>query len=103
MRIVVSHSLTVEDAQARMDALLGHWQRKYGIRAEWTGPVAAVTGSVLGFKVKARLELAGAKVVLDGPDPGFLVRKRVSTYLDEKLRFYLAPERTIAELRAAQS
>ena len=100
MKIEIPHKLKPADAKARMKELGEYWSKKYGIKPSWSKDSAKVTGSIMGFSFDAVLDVAKEAVSLEGPDPNFLVRKKVVGYLEHKLKQYLDPKTTLEELEA---
>ena len=54
----------------------------------------------MGFSFDATFTVKKDMVSLEGPDPNFLVRKKVVGYLEHKLNEYLDPENSIEDLEA---
>lgn len=105
MRIEVTHRLKVVEVHARMRELGAYWQSKYGLEPTWTRDTAAVAGSFLGFQIDARLTIADHVVAVEGPDPSWLLRGRVTEYVVRKLGEYLDPHTSLEALarRRAQT
>jgi len=98
MKLEIPHELKPADAKARIKALGEYWTAKYGIKPSWTKDVAKVAGSIMGFKFDAEITVGKDAVVLEGPEPNFLVKKKVIGYLEHKLNEYLDPDVTLKEL-----
>jgi hypothetical protein len=92
MKFEMPHELSHGEAMQRMKALTAYWRKKYAVESRWTRDVARMSGSVLGVTFEATLAVSARTVVIDGPDPGFLLRNQVTGYLTRKLDQYLAPE-----------
>jgi len=92
MKFEMPHGLAHAEAKERMKALTGYWRMKYAVESRWAKDVARMSGSVLGVAFEATLAVSARTIVIDGPDPGFLLRSQVTGYLQRKLDEYLAPE-----------
>ena len=100
MKIDIPHELKAADAKARMKELGEYWKAKYGVKPTWTKENATVKGSIMGFTFDATLTVAKDKVTLEGPDPNFLIRKKVVGYLEHKLNEYLDGDNSLEDLEA---
>src|SRR4051812_30111559 len=100
MKVEIPHKLKPADAKARMKELGNYWSTKYGIKPTWTKESAKVSGSIMGFSFDAVLDAGKEAVSLGGPDPNFLVRKKVIGYLGQKLKQSLAPKPSLEDLEA---
>lgn len=98
MKIDIPHELKAADAKARMKELGEYWKKKYGVKPAWAKDAATVKGSIMGFSFDATLTIAKDKVSLEGPDPNFLIRKKVVAYLEHKLNEYLDPDNSLDDL-----
>jgi putative polyhydroxyalkanoic acid system protein len=98
MKVEMPHELSVEEARDRMKDLTAYWRRKYAVESRWRDDVARMSGSFLGVTFEATLAVAAHTVIVDGPDPGALLRGQATDYLTRKLHHYLAPR----AMRAAQ-
>src|SRR5882757_8378616 len=92
MKFEMPHELSHGEASERMKSLTGYWRKKYAVESRWTKDVARMSGSILGVAFEATLAVSARTIVIDGPDPGFLLRNQVIGYLTRKLDQYLAPE-----------
>jgi len=90
MKFEMPHELSHGEAKERMMALTGYWRRKYAVESRWTKDVARMSGTFLGVTFEATLAVSARNVVIDGPDPGFLLRSQAIGYLTRKLDEYLA-------------
>ena len=99
MKLEIPHELKLADAKARMKELGDYWAKKYGVKPSWAKDTGKVKGSIMGFSFDATLEIAKDKVSLEGPDPNFLVRKKVVGYLEHKLQEYLDPDNSLDDLK----
>lgn len=98
MKFSVPHTLSQEEAQKRLEALIAHWSQKYGIQHRWTGPTASVSGKVMGMNLDASVRVSGQSIDGETSDPGILLRGQAKKYLEERLRKYLDPARSVADL-----
>lgn len=102
MKLEIPHELKHADAKARMKALGDYWKAKYGVKPSWSKDVGKVVGSIMGFKFDAELTVNKDAVVLEGPEPNFLVKKKVIGYLEHKLKQYLDPDVSLKDLEKEQ-
>ena len=100
MRIEVSHQLDLADSIERMQALTAYWREKYAVESRWTKAVSSLAGSFLGTTFQATLSVRQRSVVVEGPDPGILLRRLAIAYVSGKLNEYLCPEMSVATLFA---
>lgn len=100
MKIEIPHKLKAADAKARMKELGAYWNKKYGVKPAWTKDTAKVVGKIMGFSFDAQLDVEKSAVVLEGPDPNFLIKKKVVGYLEHKLKEYLDPDTSLEDLEA---
>jgi hypothetical protein len=88
----VPHAHGADEARARVGYLLDYWRERFGVQVgEWRDGGVAVSGSVLGFAVNGTIYVSSDRVAAQVDDPGFLVRGRVSHYIDSMLRKYMHP------------
>lgn len=102
IKFEVPHTLSKDDARARVEALVGYWQRQYGVRTDWSGDRARIAGKVMGITLDANLEVAAGKVGGEATDPGMLLRGQAQKYLTRKFNDYLDPKRSLDELRRSE-
>ena len=98
MEIDYKHTLTEEDARARLERLSSYLGNKHGIKVEWNGPKAKFFGKYLVVTIDGELAVAPGVVTFRGADPGFLWRKKATQYIQGKLEKYLDPKLTLADL-----
>lgn len=98
LKFEVGHSLSQDEARKRVEALLSHWSRQYGMRAEWSGDSARISGQAMGVSIEASLSVLENKVGGEASDPGFLLRGQAQKYLTRKFAEYLDPSRPLEEL-----
>ena len=91
MKVEMPHELPIDEARGRMKNLTTYWRRKYAVESRWTDDVARMSGSFLGITFEATLAIAAHTVILDGPDPGVLLRTQAIRYVNRKLQHYLTP------------
>ncbi len=91
MKFEVPHTLNRAEARARVEQLVDHWSKKYGMTTQWTGDSAKVTGKVMGIAIDAKLDVNDKQVGGEGTDPGFLFREKAKKYLHQKLTAALDP------------
>ena len=94
----ISHSLPIEEARKRVEALLGYWSRKYNVQTKWAGDLVTFAGKQMGINIDGRLTISAGKLVGDAADPGFLLRGQAEKYLQKKFANYLDPKKTLADL-----
>ncbi len=99
MQIDFKHDLAEADARARLEALGEYLHNRHGIKVTWTDPSRATfSGKYLVVKIDGELTVAPGQVKFRGHDPGFLWRKRATEYIEGKLRVYLDPTKSLADL-----
>jgi hypothetical protein len=75
-----------------MQALTAYWREKYAVASRWTKAVSTLAGSFLGTSFQATISVEQCRVVVEGPDPGILLRRQSIAYVTRKLDEYLRPE-----------
>ena len=98
IRLDIPHSLSKDQARARVEKLLTYWSTKYGVATEWKGDAARLSGKVMGLSLAADLQVRDGKVDGEATDPGFLFRDKAKKYLTEKFAHYLNPKNPVDEL-----
>lgn len=91
MKFEVSHNLPRAEARKRVEQLVDHWAKKYGVATTWTGDSAKLKGKVMGITIDADLAVTENTVGGEGTDPGFLFRAKAKDYLQTKLSAALDP------------
>lgn len=99
----VPHSLPVEAARPRVEALLAYWQRRYGVRATWEGTQATLSGKALGVSFEGRLQVLAGRISGEATDPGLLLRGQAQKYLTRKFHLYLDPAKTLEQVLASEA
>lgn len=99
MEIDYKHDLPPEDARARLGVLGEYLQNRHGIKVTWTDEGRArFQGKYMVVKIDGELRLEPGMVKFRGEDPGFLWRKKATEYIHGKLKSYLDPKTTLADL-----
>lgn len=94
-----SHSLSVEDARARIRALGEYLSNKHGISVSWTSEnQAKISGKYLVVSIEGTVTVESSRVSFEGKDPGMLWRGKAKDYLGHKLEKYLNPATKLEEL-----
>lgn len=92
MRVEHPHGLPLDQARERVKALGDYLDNKHKIAVRWTDDDhATIGGKYLLFSFEGKITLEPGKVVLEGPDPGLMLRGKAREYLDRKLARYLDP------------
>lgn len=91
LKFEVPHTLSRDEARARVTKLLGYWNEKYGVSSTWSGDTAHIQGKAMGLSITADLQISEGKVSGDATDPGFLFREKAKKYLTQKFNAYLDP------------
>jgi hypothetical protein len=92
MKFDVPHSLPKEEAKKRLEQLIAYWANKYGVKSQWAGDSATVTGKVMGISLDANLQVKDGVVVGEGTDPGMLLRSKAKQYITGKVGAFLDPK-----------
>jgi len=99
MKIEHRHSLTVEDAKSRLQALGDYLQNRHGVRVTWTGDkTASVRGKYLVVSIEGQVEILDAVIKFEGKDPGMLWRGKARSYLEGKLAQYFDAKASLDSL-----
>jgi hypothetical protein len=98
MEITYKHALSEADARARLERLGSYLTKKHGIVVTWHEGRAKFLGKYMVVKIDGELSVSETQVLFRGVDPGFLWRKKASSYIEEKLEKYLDPALTIEDL-----
>ena len=99
LKFNVPHTLTREDAKARVEELTRYWAQKHGVQISWAGESASFAGKVMGVSLQASIQVTDREVAGEATDPGLLLRGQARRYLEEKFKAYLDPTKTLAELK----
>jgi hypothetical protein len=99
IKLDVPHSLSDEDAKARIVALLDYWSRKYSVKSSWVGDKVTFKGTVMGITFDGHFSCVGKKVGGEATDPGMLLRGQATKYLTRKFNDYLDPKKTLAQVQ----
>ncbi len=98
IKFEVPNSLPVEDAKKRVEALLGYWNRKYGVTSAWDGVSATMKGKAVGVTIDGKLSVEAARIAGEASDPGMLLRGQAQKYLTRKFAEYLDPKRSLEQV-----
>ena len=99
MKFDFPHTLSADDARARMQALTDYLTRRHGLEVSWAGDKGQVRGKVMGMvAIDGEFTLAAGSIHVEGKDPGFLWRKKAIDYLKKKFGQYLDPAKPLAAL-----
>jgi hypothetical protein len=98
LTLEVPHSLSLEEAQQRITALVGYWHRQYGFQSTWVGAECQLNGSFMGIHLNAEICILENKISGSATDPGFLLRKPAHKYLTQKMAEYLNPHQQLEEI-----
>lgn len=101
MEIHYKHELPLGDARARLEVLGEYLHDRHGIKVTWDGDRARFAGKYLVVKIDGEMRVAPDEVHFRGEDPGFLWRKKATAYIEEKLKKYLDPKKTLSDLPRA--
>lgn len=99
MKFDVPHSLPQPEAKKRVEQLLQYWGSKYGVKADWVGEAAKVTGKVMGINLDASFQVTERAIEGEGTDPGMLLRGQAKSYLQKKFSAVLDPSKSAADLK----
>ena len=98
IKFEVPNSLPVEDAKKRVEALLGYWNRKYGVSSAWDGIAATMKGKAMGISIDGKLNVEGNRIAGEASDPGMLLRGQAQKYLTRKFSEYLDPAKSLEQI-----
>src|SRR3990167_7509091 len=98
IKFEVPNSLPVEDAKKRVEALLGYWNRKYGVSSAWNGVNATMKGKAVGVTIDGNLAVETTRIAGEASDPGMLLRGQAKKYLERKFAEYLDPARSLDQV-----
>ena len=99
MEIDYRHSLTDDDAKARLLVLGEYLTNRHGIKVSWLDAARAkFSGKYLVVKIEGELTMAPGIVRFRGEDPGFLWRRKAADYIEGKLEKYLDAKVALADL-----
>lgn len=102
IKFEVPNSLPVEEARKRVEALLGYWNRKYGVSSAWSGMGATMKGKAVGVTIDGKLAVEATRIAGEATDPGMLLRGQAQKYLTRKFAEYLDPSKTLDQLVQAE-
>jgi hypothetical protein len=96
--LTVPHSLSSDEALARMQALGDYYKNAHHAQVGWDGHQGSVNARYLGMHLDVAFAVGDREVRLDGKDPGLLLRGKVTSYLKKKLEAYLDPRTPLEDL-----
>ncbi len=99
IKLEIPHTLSMDEAKARVQALLDYWGRKYGVKSSWAGDKATFAGKAMGITIDGYLTVAMGRVGGEATDPGMLLRGQATKYLQRKFGDYLDPKKTLADVQ----
>jgi hypothetical protein len=102
LKFEVPNSLPVEEAKKRVEALLGYWNRKYGVASEWAAMGASMKGKAMGVTIDGKLAVETHRIAGEATDPGMLLRGQAQKYLTRKFAEYLDPKKTLEQIQKSE-
>jgi hypothetical protein len=96
--ITIPHALSSDEALARMQALGEYYKNAHRAKVSWEGSRGRVSTKYLTMQADIDFTVGERDVKLDGPDPGMLLRGRITSYLKKKLEAYLDPKTPLEQL-----
>ena len=100
MRIEYAHTLTKDEARARLEALGEYLGSRHNIQVVWNGDRATFAGKFTKMvKIAGEMTCGEGKVLFNGEDPGFPWRSQATKYIKTKLDAYLDPGTPVEDLR----
>lgn len=98
IKFEVPNTLPIEEAKQRVEALLGYWNRRYGVSSAWEGVAATMKGKAMGVSIDGKLAVEAARIAGEAIDPGMLLRGQAQKYLQRKFAEYLDPKKSLDEI-----
>lgn len=99
MRVECAYGGGRGQARDRLRALGEYLSNRHGIGVRWVDDDhAVVSGKYVMFSFEGKMAIDEGRVVLEGPDPGFVLRGKAREYLERKLAKYLDPATPIDAL-----
>lgn len=102
LKFEVPSTLPIDDSKKRVEALLGYWNRKYGITSSWSGMKAQMKGKAVGVTIDGNLEVLPNKIAGEASDPGMLLRGQAQKYLTRKFGEYLDASRSLDDIKRGE-
>lgn len=99
IKLEIPHTLSAEDAKARVQALLDYWARKYSLKSSWAGDKASFNGKMMGISIDGYLNVVAHRVAGEATDPGMLLRGQATKYLLRKFGDYLDPKKSLTDVQ----
>lgn len=98
MSLEIPHTLSKDDALARVRLLTNAWGTKYGVTSRWNEDAVAFNGKVMGITLDGNLRVLDGKISGEATDPGMLLRGQAKKYVERKFAEYLDPKKSLADL-----
>ena len=99
MKLEFPHSLSLDEAKARIQALLDYWSRTYGVKSTWNGDKATFAGKAMGVTIDGHLTVNASGIGGEAKDPGMLLRGQAQKYLTKKFADYLDPKKNLSDVQ----
>lgn len=99
MNISQKHVLDRAEAKRRVEKLTNNWKNEYGMKVDWNGDKAHLEGDIKGIHVDAHVTVTDNSIDAVGTDPGFLLRKVATAYLQNQLAACLDPSKTVDDIK----
>lgn len=93
------HSLTLEEAVARLRALTDYWDAQYRTQTDWNGHEGRISGRVLGLSFWSRFTVDHDRIHGELKVSSLAVRMGGRGYLKRKLDHYMNPAVSLEALR----
>ena len=92
------HSLTREEAIARLRALTDYWDAQYRTHTDWNGHEGRISGRVLGLSFSSRFTVDQDRIHGELKVSSLAVRMGGRGYLKRKLDQYMDPAVSLQQL-----
>ena len=99
MLISHPHAFPPKEAKQRIEALTTYWSERYAMKGSWSARGYRIRGKSKGIRFDALFQLAERRVDVQVEVP-FFARPIGRDYVQRKLRMYLDPAASLAELQA---
>jgi len=99
MSLEIPHSLSKDEALARVRVLTQSWGTKYGVKSTWNGDAVDFDGKVMGIALEGTMRVLDGKISGAATDPGLLLRGQAKKYVERKFAEYLDPKKSLADLQ----
>jgi hypothetical protein len=101
LKFDVPHSLPKDEVKQRVEQLLAYWGKKYGVKSNWEGEGAKISGKVMGIQLDASFVITDKLVAGEGTDPGMLLRGQAKSYLQKKFGEVLDPSKSLTDVKSS--